>query len=72
MRWACLSDGDCADGVSLAIEQSRIRRRYEKAMLAGNCHIAGYWASRYEDIWGEEASAEMQSEVNEEHQLWKR
>jgi hypothetical protein len=53
-------------------EEARIRGRMEDA--AANCDLLGLaeWGDHYEMVFGEEARAEFDEELNRKYQLWRK
>jgi hypothetical protein len=73
LKWASCGGG-CRelDGVDLAYEEQRIRQGMEAAMVDQDYERAAHWGDRYEELWGEEARAEAEERINQEHKLWMR
>jgi hypothetical protein len=51
-------------------QEQRMRRHMENAAREGDWEGYGRWGDRYESVWGEDARADVEDELNEEHQLW--
>ena len=69
LKWVHHSDGEW-DGVALSYEEQRIRQGMEAAALDGDWERYGQWGDRYEAVWGEEARAQVEEQLNQEHKLW--
>jgi hypothetical protein len=53
-------------------QDEKIRRNMEQAALDGDWERYGYWGDRFESLWGEDARAYFEDELNNQHELWRR
>jgi hypothetical protein len=60
------------DGVALSYEMKRVRQGMEAAARDGDDERFQYWGDRFESFWGPEARAQVEQEIQDEHdkQTW--